>query len=427
MAFSKLKSKILIVSFVMPPTPGIGGRRWAKFSKYLYRNVADVEILTVENYLSEVSLWNDDVSQLENRIDRVKSGYPSILGGSPQTILDRIKYRLSLVLAKFKTKGNYYDRSIFLPSSFYKSAEQKIENGCNIVVVTVGPFNYSYGILKLKKKYPKTKFIVDYRDPWTDNETSFGFESLTPARLSDEVAKEEYVVKNADGIIAVSQEMLEKVGSRFKIPMSKMFHLPNGFDTDDFPKDNVFAANDNSRNKLDFVFIGTFYLKCEDLFSELKQAIEELNEEVEGFSSSVNFNFYGDSPAFIQSSKGKYSNLSVNGKIPLQEVYSVLNDSDISMLFLTRDLGFSRSTKFYEYLAMKNSIAVFSDNGETGKFVVENEIGYDLNLGQIKSGLQDIYNEWLSSGSIKFNSQFSVHEFSVEQRTNELINYLAKL
>lgn len=411
----------------MPPTPGIGGRRWAKLSKYLHRNNVDLEILTVDNYLSGVSLWNDDVSEITDYIESVDSGYPSILAGNPKSILDRIKYRLALVWAKFKTKGNYYDRSIFLPRSFYKAAERKIENGCDIVLITVGPFDYSYGILKLKEKHPDTKFIVDYRDPWTDNETSFGFESLTSERLSKEVAKEEYVVKNADGIIAVSQEMLEKVGKRFNAPMSKMFHLSNGFDTDDFLKDNALEGGDNSQKTLSFVFIGTFYLKCEDLFSELTRAIEELNEEIEGFSSSVSFNFYGDSPSFVQSISGKYSNLTVNGEIPLQEVYSVLKNSDISMLFLTKDLGFSRSTKFYEYLAMKKSIAVFSDNGETGKFVVENEIGYDLNLGQIKSGIQEIYNEWLSSGSIKFNSEFSVHEYSVEQRTTELINYLAKL
>ena len=60
--------KILIITFTFPPKPGIGGRRWAKFAKYLHQKKVSFDILTFEKKSSEKSKWCDDVEPFKQNI-----------------------------------------------------------------------------------------------------------------------------------------------------------------------------------------------------------------------------------------------------------------------------------------------------------------------------------------------------------------------
>ena len=51
------KQHILLISYTFPPHPGIGGRRWAKFSKYLSKLNYIVHVIHVANPFDEDSLW----------------------------------------------------------------------------------------------------------------------------------------------------------------------------------------------------------------------------------------------------------------------------------------------------------------------------------------------------------------------------------
>lgn len=48
--------KVLIIAYTFPPTPGIGGRRWAKFAKYLNRMGYDVSILCAKRDSKKIIL-----------------------------------------------------------------------------------------------------------------------------------------------------------------------------------------------------------------------------------------------------------------------------------------------------------------------------------------------------------------------------------
>ncbi len=113
--------KIVIVSYTFPPTPGIGGRRWAKFSKELIANNHDVKVVTfgVENGVSNPSEWINDIVSYKNKIKYLSSNYPKWLTAT-NSFTDKVMYRLSLIYVKLFSKGNYYDRASFLRKKVIK-------------------------------------------------------------------------------------------------------------------------------------------------------------------------------------------------------------------------------------------------------------------------------------------------------------------
>ena len=62
---NKVKKKILVVSYTFPPSPGIGGRRWAKFSKVLVQKGWDVDVIAAKITRDSESVWMKDVLHFE--------------------------------------------------------------------------------------------------------------------------------------------------------------------------------------------------------------------------------------------------------------------------------------------------------------------------------------------------------------------------
>ena len=99
-----MKKKVLIISFVFPPYPGIGGRRWAKFSKYLSELGTDVFVLASENPFSYKSEWTKDVKNCN--IKRLPLKYPKALITFPKSFFGRINYNISKFFVQIFSKKN---------------------------------------------------------------------------------------------------------------------------------------------------------------------------------------------------------------------------------------------------------------------------------------------------------------------------------
>ena len=82
-----MKKQVLIISFVFPPYPGIGGRRWAKFSKYLTELETEVFVLASENPFSTKSEWTKDIEN--SNVKRLPLKYPKALITFPKSFSGR--------------------------------------------------------------------------------------------------------------------------------------------------------------------------------------------------------------------------------------------------------------------------------------------------------------------------------------------------
>ena len=137
-------------------------------------------------------------------IEKISFNYFQFLGIVLEFLLEKILYKSCLILSKIKTKFNYYDRAVHGRKNLLNATEKLINNGYNNVIVTVAPFHLARIVSEIIHKYPQVNFIVDFRDPWVNNETSFGYNSLSLKRKRLEQWAEEKVIKSFDAYFRYS-------------------------------------------------------------------------------------------------------------------------------------------------------------------------------------------------------------------------------
>jgi glycosyltransferase involved in cell wall biosynthesis len=378
--------KVLVISYTFPPVEGIGGRRWAKFAKYFLRNDVDVQVLTAK--LPEgVSEWNDDIHELkkQNRIHYFNTLYPTVLVEKPKTLLDKILYRASLYYVKTKIKGNFYDKSALCKSPFLDAVRSFVKKGYNNIILSVGPFYYSSFLADLKSEFPNLNLILDVRDPWTNNKTSFGYATLDANRYEVEKTAERKAAQHYDHIVSVADDMGTFFINEYNVPENKIITIKNGFDTEDIPPVNMSA---NARKSI--VFTGNLYEKALASFLMLYNQLQQLKEKDPEIFHKYEFHFYGEIHPSMKYYFMDELNLFFHNKIPLKEVYEKISNASACLLFLTDDLNYSFSTKFYEYLSLKKPILVFSKPGKTGEFVEGHQIGKQMDEHNLPEVLKSL-------------------------------------
>jgi glycosyltransferase involved in cell wall biosynthesis len=417
-----MNKKVLIVCYSFPPYPGIGGRRWAKFAKYLYRNGYNVNVISSKNKADENSQWKTDIEEYSNNIDYIESNYPFYLGINPKTIYEKIRYRFSLQYCKWFTKGNYYDKSNFWKDNLIEKTKRIIENkNIKNIIVTCAPFKMSFYLLEIKSYFPDINMIADFRDPWTNNLTGYGLENMSQIRIRYEKSIEKKVINGYDKIVVVAEEMKNFFLNEYHVNCNKISVIANGFDNEDYKSlsiDNCSFFNHN--DKLKIVFTGTFYDKSIYLLEELVEVIYK-NQKIK---KNFEFHFFGSFPKqCINLIKLVPDNIIFHGHVDLSKVYSVIAQSDYCSLFLTNDINYSLSTKFLEYLSQKKKILVFSNGGRTSSFIEENKLGFSINNKKMDDDLLKII-DLDQQIKTEIDSDFNIKEYSVFNLTKKVENLL---
>ena len=416
----------MIICFTFPPAPGIGGRRWAKFAKYLCRKGYDIRVLTNNNTSTEASSWNQDIEEYRDKIVEIPSNYPTYLGVSPKSITEKILYRLSLLYVKIFAKGNYYDRGAFWKRNINQAVEKYIGEGFNTIIVSAPPYRVAHHLLDVKAKYPNVQFIFDLRDPWDVDSSIQGFSSLSENRKRFEVSTHEEVVKKFDKIICVSQHMTNFYLKKYPNKSNAFYTLTNGFDKEDYSSAGIDRTSDLSGdNKIKFVYAGSFYPGTRHVLEKLIQTLKELDEDT---YHKLQFEFYGNVPDFfVPAIKSCSDIMSYGGYLSLNEVYQKINAADYVMLFLLDDINYSFSTKFYEYISQNKPIVLLCQgDSPTGEYIKNNDLGYFANFGNMKDELVRLVENHEKGVRKTPQDNLDVSGHDVKNITDELIHLIEK-
>jgi len=398
-----MSKKVLIISYTFPPSNKIGGRRWVKFAKYFIKNGLDVQVITSKN--TPKNGWIKDLEYVKSNIQEISFNYPYYLGIKPKNFFQKIMYRIHLLWSMTNTNLNYYDKAVHGETRLIKSVISYINNGYNNIVVTVAPFHLATHISKIISKYPECNFIVDYRDPWIDNKTSYGYFSLSEERKINERKSEEKVVNTFNHVVTVSSKITNDLKQRYFNSDAQFHTLQNGFDQDD-----IFNTKNspNTDNEIRLVFSGTLYKESEKYFNLLLNWLSDIkSHNIELFNKIV-VNIYG----FSNITNTSLENVYFNGFVSNDEINNEIQKSDGCLLFLSDDINYSFSTKFCEYISYEKPIIVFSNDGYTSKYIVENKIGHSLSFKNNFNDFSKILNS-IKDNELNYYSSFSKDSFDL--------------
>lgn len=362
--------KILIVSFTFPPYSGIGGRRWAKFAKYLTKAGHKVEVIAGKASMEKRSPWINEIKGIE--VSYLNTGYSKYLGIEPKSLIEKLMYRLSILYMKATTKGNYYDKSVKWSKVLKIAVQNKIKNNSiDIVFVTCAPFRMAYSLIPLLQQNRTIKWVVDFRDPWTTNRTAYGFESLSKTRQKFEINAEKEVVSTYDEVISVARPMTDYFKSLCSNQPQKFKTIYNGYDPNDFTN----ITKKRNGNGLNFIFAGNLYDKAQNGFKLFATAINELKKSNSSLYECLSFTFIGVNQKKIK--HFSHPGLKVMPYLQAKEVINYLSKADIGLLFLTSDIDWSFSTKFTDYIGAQLKVLVVSESAsQTGNYCEEKKLGY---------------------------------------------------
>jgi hypothetical protein len=409
---------VLVICYSFPPNPGVGGRRWAKFAKYLSKKDYRVHVVSNFNTTSAVSEWIGDV-KAPNIINYPQHVfYPGVYISNPKTLIEKLQYRFWLFFFKAVSKGGLYDRSFFWKKTILSRVKKIIiENNIKNVVVSGPPFRLFYFMAILKKELKNINLIIDFRDPWTDNTSFLGFDSLSEKRMAYEKMMEQEAVAQANHVISANDYLTQIFKGKYPASAQKFSTIINGYDSDENP---VSAKSDTKSGRITFVLAGTLYPDLEYLFVPFLNYLKDLKTNNPALFGRLSFDFYGKVDGKLEKliKQHQMECFHLHGFQKLALVKQKLADADYCMLFTAPNHASNFNTKFYECISIKKPIVHFSNNGAISRFLIENHLGYAIRPGTLKEDMDKLLME-AESKEMLFNENFNAQIFNVEFLTAE--------
>ncbi len=401
-------TKYLILTYFFPPDGDIGGRRWAKFAKHLTSQGHQVDVLTRSFNGENNTKWLSDTDSYQSKINYFNDGYPTVLTKSNLTIWDKVKYKIALRSLEKRVKGNYYDPTCMLGADFLELVSKLISaKQIDAVIVSGFPFYWQYLLTSIKASFPKTKFIADFRDPWLNNQTGYGYKELDENRFNMELAYERSVIEHFDGVFSVSNEMNDYFNEIApEEPSSKFFEVTNGYDNSDR---QLLTENSQQNEKVTIIYTGSLYNGLEYILPEFITALKLLEKHEE---LDFEFKFFGTTSQKFQDDIAGLNKVTFYGKVPLERAHQELAMADYALIFLNKDLLFSRSTKLYEALSYGKKIILVASDGATAAFLTNRDLGYHCSEGNVLSTLKEI----IARGRPETGSMLpGINQFNIEE------------
>jgi hypothetical protein len=410
--------KVLIICYSFPPNPGVGGRRWAKFAKCLAKNDYDIHVVLNHNKSSKISEWNKDVGDAHIIKHTQNVFYPSIFTEIPRTFLGKITYRFWLLFFKLFSKGSLYDKAFFWKKAILKDVKKIIvENEIKNVIVTGPPFRLLYFTALLKNELKDINLIIDLRDPWTDNTSFFGFNTISEKCMDFEKMMEKEVVSKANYVISVNDYLTEIFKKKYSLFQEKFITLHNGFDIDEVLLSSNVA--EVKKEKIDFILIGSLYPELEYIFIPFLEYLK--NNKNFSCLEKITFHFYGQVDYKLEQLIKSYALASIKfyGVQKIDYVKQKVVESDFCMMFTSPNHASNFNTKFYEYTSMRKPIVHFSNPGDISNVIISNNLGFAIRPDTFKQDFEKML-EAITLNEFKYNANYNLNEFEITHLTSKL-------
>ncbi len=414
------KTKILLICYSFPPFPGIGGRRWAKFTKNLVRDNYEIFVVGAEHRIGRPSNWTEDVNKTGINYFPIKTRFFNFFHNHNFNLFSRIAYKFSKFYLQNRYKGNFYDKSLSSADLFYKKAKELIiKNEIKNLIVTIAPYRLVDVGVRLKKEFPELNFIIDSRDPWNIYLDEWDHKYLNKTQKAFELKSELDAVAVANKVFSVCQVVIDFYLEHFPARQKDFIFVPNGYDKEEIVDEIPMEQYSGVKY---FVYTGVLYDISIGLFEEFVLQLKEISDKNPLLLHNIEFHFYipeQDQFKKIANKQNMIKYIKFFDQVPLREIQKVISNSIGGMLFLPPLFEFSLSTKFYEYVSHKKRILVFSNPGDVAKLVEKHQLGYAMLPGNMRLPLEKAIDELSTEQELPPHT-FDLTEFETQALTSRI-------
>lgn len=410
--------KVLIVAYYFPPSGGPGVQRVLKHVQYLPDFGWNPIVLTVSNGdfpARDESLLKKIPTNIHverTQIYEPYTLYRKFTGKDKSVALDVNNLKKDGQKRSFTENIAEFIRStIFIPDArigwlptAVKAGKRLIEEeGISMIYSSSPPYTCSIIGRTLKRK-TGLPWVAGFRDPWTDFLT-------TPNRWflpkAIDRALEHSVFREANAIESAWQGITDDALHKYpELSREKFHHIPNGFDSADFPQ----IASDALPNEVcTITYTGSMYGRRNP--ATLFQAIELLLQKGQIQKERFRLRFIGRLGAevleMIENTSFR-SSIEVVSYLPHVESIRALQQSDVSLLIVdeAKESAEIVPGKVFEYIGVNKPIlALAPTNGAAAEHILQSKAGWVVEQNDIKTiadTLKMIINSFYN-GTFRFN------------------------
>jgi len=416
--------RLLLVTFVFPPSPYIGAVRPAGLAKYLPQFGWEVLVLTsrlpVGNGPKAKVIETDYEDVIANFKHRL--GFNKNVGLQQQLHLTDTSKRsggsIPKVLGCFRTVISYPDQTKgWIPFAVEAIQELAQKEHIDAILSTSPPIT-AHLIARRAKAILRCPWVADFRDPWTDDGMTTGGLEILRRSL------EKRTLRDADALITVSDPWADNLRQRY--PDKVVASATNGFDPEADLADCVRLDDHFS-----ITYTGDLYQGKRDP-SLLFEVIADMIADGTARKEDVRLNFYGSSDSWLTALAGRFGLSSVvwaHGAVSRSESLKSQRESQMLLLLgrnVPSDAG-CYAGKLFEYLASRRLILALGGlPGVTQQLLNETGAGCQIFAkADLRKFLTLAYGEFRCRGSLHYNGQpEAINQYTHQVMSRKIANVL---
>ncbi len=434
---------VLIVAYYFPPSGGPGVQRVLKYVQYLREFGWEPTVLTVrdgnfpardESLLDEIPAG---VKVIRTEIFEPYDLYRKLTGKAKGTAIDVNTIRKEgASISMSERVAEFVRATFFIPDArigWYRHAMKAgmkaiAEHNINAIYSSSPPYTCALIARGLKRR-TRLPWVAGFRDPWTGFITTPDRWAL-PARVDRSL--EQSVFTEADAVevawLGIQKDAIRKYPS---LPSAKFHHLPNGFDSHDFP---VVDRSQRTDDRFTVTYTGSMYgRRNPDAFL---RAVEQLVAQGSVRRERIRLRFigrFGDEVMEMFRNSTLGDAIDVVGYMPHRESIAQLLLSD-ALLLVVDECDESDEVvpgKVYEYIGSgKALLAVAPERSAIADLIAETRSGYlahQSNLAGIAAGFLALYNDHEHGTRSLVPDQRAISRYERRTTTGELAQLLDRL
>ena len=372
--------RVLIITYLFPPSGGVGPPRYAGYARHLPAHGFEVSVIAPRN--PNTPLYDPDLLQqvpAQTRVhrvfnpgvpyflrDRLWSGISGSAGRPPGVHAGLIHAGKGLVKEAVQRLFNPDVQKFWVPFVLRRARRVIRDERIQTVILNIPPFSLFALVPPLKREFPHVKWITEIRDDWLGYYLPHFDSARTDAKQRLAIRLEGAAMRASDFIVAVTPAQRDAMRARYPDqPEAKFLYIPNGFDADLY---RGFRPSRTGRSNLAIAYYGTLYATRPYDISRVLEVLDNLPEELR---TRVELRFIGrialEAEAQLEGRKFKLVKM---GFFPRAEGVRLLQEADY--LLLPSNDPTAHAGKLFDYLATGLPILAFSPpNGEVGRLLAE--------------------------------------------------------